>query len=517
MHPGTFAGKDPRSPAVVMAGSGEVTTYSQLDRAAHRGSRALAAAGVAPGDHVAFQLTNSPRFFELLWAAHRYGVVYTPVSTRLTVEETAYIVEDCGARVLVADAALPELVEGLGSRLGPGVTRFVAGGTAGGTAGGWESWEEATAAQSDEPLIGAFAGDDMLYSSGTTGRPKGVLHPLAHTPLDEADGVTTLGQRCFGMAEDTVYLSPAPLYHAAPLRFTRAVQRTGGTVVVMERFDPVGMLEAIERYRVTLAQVVPTMFIRLLELPEELRAAADTSSLRCVVHAAAPCPVPVKERMIDWWGPIVWEYYAGTEGNGLVLCDSAQWSDHPGTVGRPLVGEVHVVGDDGAEVPAGTVGTVYFGGGDDFEYLHDPDKTAAARHPAGWTTLGDVGYQDEDGFLYLTDRKADMIISGGVNIYPQEAENVLALHPEVADVAVLGVPDPDLGEAVKAVVQPSDPAAAGPELAAELITYCRARLAHYKCPTSVDFEGELPRQPTGKLYKRLLRDRYWAGHATRIH
>jgi len=515
LHPGVFAQKDPQRPAVVMAGTGEVTTYGELDRAANRGAAVLAAAGVGPGDHVAFQLTNSPRFFELLWAAHRSGVLYSAISTRLTPDETAYIVADSGARVFVADAALPDVLAGLGPASGAlpdSVERFVTGGSA----PGWASWDEAVGAADPEPHLGPYAGDDMLYSSGTTGRPKGVHRPLSGVGLDEADGVTRLAQACFGMGEDTVYLSPGPLYHAAPLRFARSVQRSGGTVVVMEHFDAASMLSLIGRHRVTMTQVVPTMFVRMLRLPVEIRAAAELSCLRCAVHAAAPCPVPVKQQMIEWWGPIIWEYYAGTESNGLVLCDSAQWLARPGTVGRPLVGEVHIVGEDGAEVPARTVGTVYFGGGADFEYLHDPQKTAEAHHGAGWTTLGDVGYLDDEGFLYLTDRKVDMIISGGVNVYPREAENVLALHPAVADVAVLGVPDDDLGEAVKAVVQPIDPAAAGPELAAELIAHCRVYLAHYKCPTSVDFEAELPREPTGKLLKRLIRDRYWAGRPTSI-
>ncbi len=513
MHPGSFAKTAPQRPAVVMVDSGEVTTYAELDRAASRASNVLAAAGLSPGDHVAFQVTNSSRFFELLWAAHRSGLVYTAISTRLGVDETSYIVEDSGARALVVDAALPGLVAGLPSRLGRQLKAFVTGGE---PPAGWGSWDEATAACADEAIPAGFAGDDMLYSSGTTGRPKGVLRPLRRAALDDEDALTAIARRCFDLSEQTVYLSPAPLYHAAALRFCRSVQQAGGTVVVMEHFDPEGMLGAIETRRVTLTQVVPTMFVRLLKLPAELRERADTSSLACVVHAAAPCPVEVKRRMLDWWGPIIWEYYAATESNGFVLCDSAQWSGHPGTVGRPLVGEVHVVADDGSELPPGSVGTVYFGGGPDFEYLNDPDKTAAAHHPAGWTTLGDVGYLDDEGFLYLTDRKIDMIISGGVNVYPQEAENVLALHPSVADVAVLGVPDEDLGEAVKAVVAPADPARAGSELAAELIAYCRSRLAHYKCPTSVDFTDELPRQPTGKLYKRLLRDRYWAGHDTSI-
>jgi long-chain acyl-CoA synthetase len=339
---------------------------------------------------------------------------------------------------------------------------------------------------------------------------------LSDKTLDDPDGVTVMCQLIYGYSDATVYLSPAPLYHAAPLRFTRSVHRTGGTVVVMEHFDAAEYLDLVGRYRITHSQVVPTMFIRILKLPEEVRAAADVSSLEAVIHAAAPCPIPVKRQIIDWWGPIIWEYYAGTEGNGIVLCGSQDWLAHPGTVGRALNSEVHILGDDGAELPVGEQGTIYFGGGSDFEYHGDPVKTAEAHSPQGWGTLGDVGYLDADGFLYLTDRKANMIISGGVNIYPQEAENLLALHPKVADVAVFGVPDDEMGEQVKAVVQPVDWSDAGPALEAELIAYCREHLAHLKCPRSIDFDRELPRHPTGKLYKRLLKDRYWEGRATRI-
>ncbi len=510
MHPGIHAAADPDKPAVIMAGSGRVTTYRQLDDGAHRAAHALRAAGAAPGDHVAFQLGNGPAFFELLWAAQRSGLVYTAVSTRLGPEETAYIVADCGATVFVTDAALAGVVDTLGDgRLGDGVACHLAGGTA----NGWRSWEEALALAPAGPLLGPYAGDDMLYSSGTTGRPKGVLHPLAAAAIDEPDPLTLGCQMVWGMGADTVYLSPAPLYHAAPLRFTRSVHRLGGTVVSMEHFDAAELLRLIGRYGVTAAQVVPTMFIRMLALPRAQRAAAELTTLRTVIHAAAPCPVPVKQRMIEWWGPIIWEYYAGTEANGMLLCDAQEWLAHPGTVGQPRGGEVHIVGDDGSEVPPRAIGTVYLGGGAPFEYLNDPEGTAACRHPNGWTTLGDIGYLDEDGYLYLTDRKADMIISGGVNVYPQEAENVLAAHPEVADVAVFGVPDEDLGEVPLAVVEPVSMQRAGPELEQELLTYCRDRLAHYKCPTSVDFEAALPRHPTGKLYKRLLRDRYREGPA----
>jgi long-chain acyl-CoA synthetase len=517
MHPGIFAAATPDKPAVIMAGSGEVTTYRELDDRANQAARVLHDAGLRPGDHVAFQLHNGPRFFELLWAAHRSGLVYTAVSGRLGAEETAYIVDDCGARVLVVDAAMADNLRGLAPGAVHGdLPRLEARFVSGGAASGWAPWEGTVDAQDTAPRPETPAGDDMLYSSGTTGRPKGVFHPLSGAGLEVLDGVTRLGQMAFGLTDQTVYLSPAPLYHAAPLRFTRAVHRVGGTVVVMEHFDAAGMLALIERHRATMTQVVPTMFVRMLKLDPAERERHDLSSLTAVIHAAAPCPVPVKQQMIGWWGPILWEYYAGTEGNGLVLCSSDEWLAHPGTVGKPLIGEVHVVGEDGRELPSGQVGTIYFGGSADFEYHNDPAKTAAAHLANGWGTLGDIGYLDGDGYLFLTDRKADMIISGGVNVYPQEAENLLTVHPKVADVAVFGVPDEEMGEAVKAVVQPVEWADAGPELEAELVAYCRDHLAHYKCPHSVDFDPELPRHATGKLYKRLLKDRYWQGHAGRI-
>ena len=512
MHPGTVAAASPGKPAVIMAGSGEVVTYAELDDRANRAARVLAGAGLVQGDHVAFQLSNEPRFFDLVWAAHRSGLHYTAISTRLTPAETAYIVTDCGARALVVDAGLPAVTEGLPAA--GAARRFVAGGPG---APGWEDWDAAVTAEEPTPLPGRSAGNDMLYSSGTTGRPKGIRQALVPDGLDRADGVTALAQLAFGLGPDTVYLSPAPLYHAAPLRFCRAAQRVGATVVVMEHFDPVQFLRLVGVHRATMTQVVPTMFVRMLKLAVSERTGADVSSLRCAVHAAAPCPVEVKQAMLDWWGPIIWEYYAGTEGNGLVLCSPADWLRRPGTVGRPLQGEVHVVDDDGTALPAGEVGTIYFDGGGDFSYHNDPAKTAAAHLPNGWSTLGDVGYLDDAGYLFLTDRKADMIISGGVNVYPAEAEGVLVAHPRVTDAAVFGVPDEEMGEAVKAVVQPAAWDEAGPELAGELIAWCRSRLAHYKCPTSVDFEPELPRAPTGKLYKRLLKDRYWAGRAARIN
>ncbi|RSN62431.1 acyl-CoA synthetase [Actinomadura sp. WAC 06369] len=503
MHLGQIAAQTPDKPAVIMAGSGRTVTYRELNEESNRLAQLLRAEGLRPGDHIAFMLENHPLYLAIAWAAQRSGLYYTAVSSRLGADEVAYIVGNCEAKVFIADASIPAVAQNP-----PDVPLRL---MLGGTAPGYESYEDRVAAHPATSIEDECEGVDMLYSSGTTGRPKGVKPALSKAPMGTPGPLTQLISLLFQPDGDSVYLSPAPLYHAAPLRYCITFQRFGATVVVMEKFDPEGALAAIEKYGVTHSQWVPTMFIRMLKLPEETRARYDVSSLRAAVHAAAPCPVPVKEQMIDWWGPILHEYYAGTEGNCFVYTDSEDWLTHKGTVGRPVFGQVHVCDENGEEVPPGTPGTLYFGEGPEFEYHGDEDKTAASRDPKGrgWSTLGDVGYVDEDGFIYLTDRRAYMIISGGVNIYPQEAENVLAVHPKVADVAVLGVPDPEMGEAVKAVVQPLGMDDAGPELEAELIAYCRDRLAHYKCPRSVDFRAELPRHPTGKLYKRLLKDEYW--------
>jgi long-chain acyl-CoA synthetase len=467
----------------------------------------MRAHGLKPGDRIALLLENHPRFYEIVFGAHRAGLVYTAISTRLTAGEAAYIVSDCGARVLVASRATAAVADEV-ARLSPALeVRLMIDAAP----PGWTSYEGAVAAQPAQPIADQAAGADMLYSSGTTGRPKGVFVPPEFGEIDATNPLTEIGRRVYGVDEHTVYLSPAPLYHAAPLRFNALVLRLGGTCVIMEHFDARRFLELVERYRVTHTQVVPTMFVRLLKLPAEERSRHDLSSLRCAIHAAAPCPIPVKRQMIDWWGPVVWEYYAGTEGNGMTMVGSADWLAHPGTVGRAVIGTVKVCDDAGNELPAGETGVVHFADGRPFSYHNDPVKTAASRNARGWTTLGDIGHVDAEGWLYLTDRTAHMIISGGVNVYPQETENLLVTHPEVLDVAVIGVPDEDLGEAVKAVVTPRDMTRAGPGLERELIAFCREHLSHVKCPKSVDFEAELPRHPTGKLYKRLLRDRYWAG------
>ena len=512
MYPGAHAETTPDKPAVIMGTTGETVTYAQLDEEANRLSQLFRAAGLQPGDHIAFCLENHPRFLSVAWGAHYAGLYYTAISSRLTTEETAYIVDDCGAKVFITSGARAEIAEVIVADTPEVTLRLIMDGDA----AGYEPYDATLSTYPAEPLPDRVAGRDMLYSSGTTGRPKGVKPPAPSDPVDTPTAVTGLGQLLLGYGADMVYLCPAPLYHAAPLRFTMSVQQVGGTAVVMEHFDAEQALELIERHRVTHAQFVPTMFVRMLKLPADVRDRYDTTSLQMAVHAAAPCPVDVKRHMIDWWGPVIHEYYAGTEGNGFVYCNSDDWLAHPGSVGKALVGEIHILDENGDEVAAGEEGTVYFSGGAAFEYHNDPEKTKGSYNARGWSTLGDVGRLDEDGFLYLTDRKAYMIISGGVNIYPQEAENVLTMHPAVYDVAVIGIPNDDFGEEVKAVVQLAEGASAGPELERELIEHCREHLAHYKCPRSVDFLDELPRHPTGKLYKRLLRDRYWEGHTSRL-
>ena len=537
LHPSFHAQATPDKAAVIMAGSGQVITYRMLDDRSNQVAQLFRALGLQSGDHIALMLENHPAYFEICWGAQRAGLIYTAMSTRLTEAEVSHIVNDCGAKAMIASRAMAPAVQHLPAAC-PAVAHWlmlenppdggVDGGADGGADGGgygvvadllagWSAYAPAVAAQPVARIADERAGGDMLYSSGTTGRPKGVFVPPQATEIDAPSPMTDILRNLYRVDASTVYLSPAPLYHAAPLRYTMAVQRLGGTVVVMAHFDAEHYLQLVQQHRISHSQLVPTMFVRMLKLAPAVRARYDTSSLRCAIHAAAPCPVLVKQQMIDWWGPVLWEYYAGTEGNGVTMVNSSEWLTHPGTVGRAVIGELRIVDDDtGGLVPTGNSGTVYFANGRPFEYHNDPAKTAGSTHPLGWTTLGDVGYVDADGYLFLTDRKAYMIISGGVNIYPQEAENVLINHPKVADCAVLGVPNADFGEEVKAVVQPRDMRDAGPALEQELIAFCRQHLSPIKCPKSVDFEAELPRHATGKLYKRLLKDRYWAGHTSRI-
>ena len=510
MHPSHFAATTPTKPAVVMASTGEILTYRDLDRLANRCAQMLRGLGLKTGEHIAFMLENRPAFYEVFWAAQRAGLYVTPINTRLTTGEIDYILRDSGAKLFITSLAMREVVGKLS--LPPGMRCLMIDGVA----PGFDSYERTVARHRAEAIADLAGGTQMLYSSGTTGRPKGIKRELTGDAFDTPNRYYLLTQKLYGFDAETVYLSPAPLYHAAPLMFSTSVQSWGGTVVVMERFDAEQALMLIERYRVTHSQWVPTMFVRLLRLPETVKCQYQLGTHRCAIHAAAPCPIEIKRQMIEWWGPIVHEYYAGSEGNGFVVIDSSDWLQHPGSVGRAILGDLHILNEHGREQPAGVAGGIYFANGPRFEYHNDPTKTESAYSAAGWSTLGDVGYVDDAGYLYLTDRKAYMIISGGVNIYPQEVENVLTAHPNVVDVAVFGVPNEEFGEEVKAVVQPTDMALATPGFAFELMAYCRARLADFKCPRSIDFDPELPRQPNGKLYKRILRDRYWQNRDSRI-
>jgi len=512
MHPGIHAKSTPDKPAYVMAASGETITFAQLEAGSNRGAQLFRSLGLGVGDPIAIFMENHPLFLQICWAAQRSGLIYTAISSRLTAPEAAYIIGDCGAKALITSHAKRDVAAALAEDVADLTGRFMVGGAI----EGFDSWEEATAAQPSDPIADECEGTDMLYSSGTTGRPKGVKTKFEPKPLGTPPALTALVTHVYGADADSVYLSPAPLYHAAPLRFNMAMLRVGATCIVMEQFDAVEALRLIERHGVTHSQWVPSMFVRMIKLPEEERSGHDVSSLRVAIHAAAPCPIPVKEKMIEWWGPVLYEYYAGTEGNGFTAIDSNEWLEHKGSVGRALTSPIHILDDEGKELPPGEAGGVYFESGAVFEYHNDPEKTAESTSAEGFTTLGDIGYLDADGYLFLTDRKADMIISGGVNVYPREAENLLVTHPAVADVAVFGVPNEDFGEEVKAVVQPVDMASAGPELETELIEFCQSQLSKIKCPRSVDFEPDLPRHPTGKLYKRLLKDRYWGKRELRI-
>ena len=509
MYPGAHTDRFPDKPAVILVERDEVLTYRELEDNSVRLARYLHDAGLRKGDHIALLSENDPKMYEVYWAALRSGLYITAVNWHLNPAEIAYIVNDCGARALIASATLSAPAEQIIAQT-PEVTLRLA---FGGAVAGYESYEDALAGSSPQPLPDQPRGADMLYSSGTTGRPKGIKHPLPDQQVGDPPGdtYTAVFGPLYGFDADTVYLSPAPLYHAAPLRFGGVVHATGGTLVVMQRFDAQQSLAAIERYRATHSQWVPTMFVRMLKLDQAIRDRYDVSSMRVAIHAAAPCPVAVKQAMIDWWGPVLHEYYASTEGNGATFIDSEQWLRKPGSVGPAGMGTVRICGDDGQELPTGEVGVIYFEREEmPFAYHNDPGKTEQAVHPGHptWTTTGDIGYIDEDGFLFLTDRKSFMIISGGVNIYPQEIEDALALHPDVDDVAVIGIPDEEMGESVKAVVQPARGAETGPDLAERLRDYLRERIAGYKVPRSVDFVDELPRTPTGKLVKGTLRERY---------
>ena len=521
MFPGKYAQQHADRPAFIMATSGESMSYGELERRSNQLAHLLRAQGLQRLGHYAVFMENNSRYFEACIAGERCGLYYTCINAYLTADELAYILNNSESRLLITSKArLAVALEALATC--PQVTLcLVVGGGAEveGSAGATQvrGYEAALAGLPGTPVADESLGTAMLYSSGTTGRPKGILRPLPENLPSEPLPLFGFLSNLWQCEEGMVYLSPAPLYHSAPLANVSLAIRHGGTVVIMEHFDPEQYLALVEKYRITHSQLVPTMFSRMLKLPPEVRSRYDLSSLKIAVHAAAPCPAQVKEQMIDWWGPIIHEYYGATEAMGFTACNSAEWLAHRGTVGRVLMGDLHVLDEAMQPVPQGTPGEIWFKTATPFVYFSDPERTAETRSPDGtMSTVGDMGYVDADGYLYLTDRSTFMIISGGVNIYPQECENLLITHPKVADAAVFGVPNEDFGEEVKAVVQPMPGVAPGPELAQELMAFCAEHLSKQKCPRSVDFSVELPRLPTGKLYKRLLRDPYWAGRKSRI-
>jgi long-chain acyl-CoA synthetase len=504
-HPKNHARETPQKLAYVIPDDGIEVTYQALDEQSNKIAHVFRDLGLSVGGSVALLMENRSGFFEICWAAQRAGLYYTPISTHLKVKEIAYIVTNCEAQVFIASAIYGDILGELASYLPVGTTLL----SFGGELDGYQSLETLVNEAPSEPLSDETTGSSMLYSSGTTGYPKGIRHQLPGTPPDTCAPRSEAFRERYELAPDTIYLSPAPLYHAAPLGFTMATMAFGGTCVVMKRFDAERALALIEQYEITHSQWVPTMFVRLLRLDETIRTKYRLDTHRFAIHGAAPCAIETKTQMLAWWGPIVHEYYSGSEGVGTTFIKAEQWLARPGSVGLSVSGKVHIVDDNGEEAAVGEIGSVCFSNAPKFEYHNEPGKTAQAFTKQGWGTLGDVGYVDDEGYLYLTDRKANMIISGGVNIYPQEAENTLLGHPAVLDAAVFGIPDDDFGEAVKAAVELAPGYSANDDLEKALIEYCRAHIATIKCPRSIDFEDSLPRLPNGKLYKRELKARYW--------
>ena len=516
MHPRIHAKHKPDAVATVMGPTGDTMTFAQLEDRANQGAQLFRSLGLKAGDVIAVWLQNGLQYFEICWAAQRSGIYFVPVPVHLTAVEASYMVNDSGAQVVITSAQVKAASDFVDQREGAldGEVKVY---SLGAQFGALEDWHLARASMPSERIADETSGGPHFYSSGTTGLPKGIKPQLSGAPADSAFPWVATMQK-YGLDERSVVLNMGPLYHTTPLITVMTSQAIGATAVITDRFNPEQLLEFIERYRVTYASLVPTMFVRLLKLDKSLRERYDHSSLKCVHHMAAPCPKQVKHDMIKWWGPILHETYAGTESIGSTTISAEEWLRKPGSVGKADWGELHICDDEGVELPPGEVGTVYFSGGFDFEYHNDKEKSQEARNPlhSNWKTLGDVGYVDEDGYLFLTDRRKFTIVSGGVNIYPAEAEEILITHPKVTDVAVIGVPNAEYGEEVKAVVQPADWNDAGPELEQELIAFCRGKLSHVKCPKSIDFDRALPRYDNGKLYKQKVKARYWEGRESSI-
>ncbi len=490
----------------------QTRTWRELDTRSARIAHWLVSQGLQAGDSIAMLMENNLAVLDLAWAARRVGLYYTPINNHLTAPEVAYVLGDCGASLLFTSTAMAPLAKAIGDTLAAKADAAAAprGYCVDGDLPGYASLEQALqGVDASGELPARPLGRDLLYSSGTTGLPKGVKRPMVpYADRDKPEAEVASWRRAYGFDENAVYLSPAPFYHAAPLRYMMRVTEVGGVSVALAKFDARTALGTIAKYRITHSQWVPTMFVRMLDLPEAERRSFDISSLKVAIHAAAPCPTHVKRQIIEWFGPVVYEYYGGSEGVGVTSINSADWLSHPGSVGRAQVGVPHILDDDGQELPAGQIGAVYFSGGPSFEYHNDPEKTKRAYNAQGWATYGDIGHLDEEGYLYLSDRRADLILSGGVNIYPAEIENVLMQHPAVADVAVIGAPDADFGECVLATVQLHAGHQGSLEMAEQLADFCRQQLSGIKVPRRFVFDHPLPRHENGKLLRRVLKDHF---------
>jgi long-chain acyl-CoA synthetase len=494
----------PDAPAVIMAESGKAITWKEYDRRVNQLAQYFRDIGLRQKDPIAILMENCEHYIQIMDAAVDAGLLYTTISTHLKRSETEYIINNCQAKLLIISQTYADMARQIVADT-PNLTHRL---ILGAPIDGYEPYEETISRYESDPIEYNMSGMPMYYSSGTTGQPKGIIWDVAEYPVGTIDPTMEGSFALFKIDEETVYLSTQPLYHSAPSAFALNILQLGGTVVLMEKFDAEKALFLIEQYRVTHSQWVPTMFIRMLKLPGKARSKYDTSSLQLAIHAAAPCPVEVKEQMIDWWGPVLFEYWGGSETSIVTFISPEEWLSHKGSVGKGYTAKLHIMDDGGNELAPYEPGLIYMESGRPFSYLREPEKTASGRNEKGWVNIGDIGYLDEEGYLYLTDRKSFMIISGGVNIYPQETEDVLVMNPKVADVAVIGVPNEEFGEEIKAVVEPVNMKEAGPELEKELIGYCRSRISGIKCPRSIDFMETLPRTPAGKLLKRLVKEKY---------
>ncbi len=504
MYPQTYAKEFPDKPAFIMGKSGEVVTYGQLDRVSNKGAHLFRQLGLQTGDCMAIYMENRVDFMQIAWAAYRAGLYIALIATHLKTDEVKYILENSDSKVMVTSRKLADIAR----EASAGSIKAEHSFCVDGVLAGMKDWRSAVQPLPDTPIADESRGQEMLYTSGTTGRPKGVKVPLAKEGFVKRAPDMEIYIKVWGFGKETVYLSPGPLYHAAPFRTTLMVMFAGGTNIIMEKFDAEDYLRLVEKHKVTMSQVVPTMFVRMLALDNKTRNKYHLSSLRQIIHSAAPCPIEIKERMLDWLGMIISEGYGGSEGVGATTINSQEWVAHKGSVGRAVFGKIHILDDDGNECAPDNIGHIYFETQRPFEYHNDPEKTKRAHSRKGYISCGDIGYVDEAGYLYLTDRKDHMIISGGVNIYPAEIENVLIMHPNVMDVAVFGVPDDDFGECVLAVIELLKGVAPSEELAEELIDYCRSKLSKIKSPKNIEFIDELPRTSAGKLRKHELKERY---------